>query len=196
MSVLPESASFASFFIVFAILFLSTILLGVNLKTLLANILPLLRKPNLQLGPLVVKLSAWTESSYIQWYLNILNPYSELKFDRPSITEVKWSIDRKVLYIFYQFIRYIIRRLPVILLHSFLLREISMPKEQYILFLYRNNRYLHIKYHPIWFIKDVIRGLLIPAWICLTAGIVCYLMLQDILWVSFNLVRRKLHKDR
>jgi hypothetical protein len=37
MSVLPESAPFASFFVVFAILFLSTILLGVNLKTLLAN---------------------------------------------------------------------------------------------------------------------------------------------------------------
>jgi hypothetical protein len=88
MSVLPKSASFPSFFVVFAILFLFTILLGVNLKTLLANIPPLLRRSKPQLGPLA-KLSAWTKSSYIQGYLNILNPYSELKFDRPSNAEEK-----------------------------------------------------------------------------------------------------------
>jgi hypothetical protein len=68
-----------------------------------------------------------------------------------------------------------------------------MPRDQYILYLYRNNRYVHIRYHPIWFIKDVIRGLLIPAWIALAAGIVCYLVLLDILWGSFNLVLRQLH---
>jgi hypothetical protein len=198
MSVLPRSASFPSFFVVFAILLLFTILLGVNLKTIQANMHSLLQRSKSQ-QRFSEKLFAWTKSSYVRRYLDLLNPYKEFKLDPLPFNEIEWNSEHiwlSLLILLCQFMLFIIlsipfillRNLPVILLRKFLLPEIFMPKDQYNLFLYRNNRYMTIRYHPVWFVKDVIRGFLIPAWIAVAAGIVCYLVIQDILWRSFMLV--------
>jgi hypothetical protein len=49
---------------------------------------------------------------------------------------------------------------------------------------YRYNPYANVNYHPAWFIKDVIRALLIPAWIAVAVGMVGYLVVLDILYGS------------
>lgn len=78
--------------------------------------------------------------------------------------------------------------LPVFILRQLVLPEICMPIDQYILYKHRNNPYVHIYYHWVWFIKDVIRGVLIPAWICVAIGMVCYLMVLDILGGCLRLI--------
>lgn len=91
---------------------------------------------------------------------------------------------------------FILRSLPFLLLRKSPLAEIFMPKDQYNLFLYRNNRYITIRYHPIWLVIDVIRCFLVPAWIAVPAGIVCCIVIQDIFLESFILVIRLLFNCR
>lgn len=63
-----------------------------------------------------------------------------------------------------------------------------MPMDQVIMFRYRRNHLFPVKYHWLYFIKDVFRGILIPVWIGIAAGIVCYLVLLDILEGCLSLV--------
>jgi len=93
MSVLPKSASFASFFIVFSTLFLFTILLALNLSTFYAKIAPLFRRPKLQLD-LLSKLLLWTNciGTYISLLAN-LSSYGPWEFFETLIdkqTGLRW----------------------------------------------------------------------------------------------------------
>jgi hypothetical protein len=64
-----------------------------------------------------------------------------------------------------------------------------MPIDQYIMFQYRNNPYFgNVSYHLLYFVKDIIRGILIPAWIAVAAGIVGYIAVLDILGLILQLV--------
>ncbi|KAH8587293.1 hypothetical protein B0O99DRAFT_656496 [Bisporella sp. PMI_857] len=166
MSVLPKSATFPSFFVVFTGLFLSTILLGTNIWPLLAGIPP--KFQNRSLGLLAQLFASWI-LHYIEEYTHMLNPYRDYT---PNISyELR-----------YLCIPIIFRGIPIFILRGFLLHKIYMPRDQYILYLYRDNRFMHVKYHPVWFVKDVIRAIFIPAWLALATSIICYLVLLDILW--------------
>lgn len=74
------------------------------------------------------------------------------------------------------------------MLRRLVLPEICMPIDQCILYQYRNNPYANVHYHPLWVIKDVIRGLLIPGWIGVAVGLVGYLAILDIIGGVFKLI--------
>ncbi|EHK22977.1 uncharacterized protein TRIVIDRAFT_222235 [Trichoderma virens Gv29-8] len=187
ISVLPESASFASFLIFLAILLLFTTLLGLKLSTLstlLATIAPVFRKSTLESSwrDLLPALPPWMEN-YIKLYMSLLDRTSSRGFwdflgesSQPPTTALGWEL----LYFLYQLILFAIRILPALLLRYCLVPEILYPRYQWFLFQYRHNRYMTIKYHPILFIIDIIRFALIPVWIVLAACIICFFVLLDV----------------
>ncbi|KAI0382261.1 hypothetical protein F5Y04DRAFT_288018 [Hypomontagnella monticulosa] len=181
MSVLPTSASFASFFIVLAIFILLTII-GLNLSALLAlfaTVTPRSRKktPGPIEGNLMSKLPPWMEN-YIRFYMNVFDNSNELSlkdsFNLP-VTGREWLTLPIYLAV------YVTRILPALAMRRWLLPEILYPRYKWLLFLYRHNRYVTIKYHPILFVTDFIRFTLIPAWVVLALCIVCYFPILDML---------------
>lgn len=114
-------------------------------------------------------------------YIDLLNPYNK-NFTYESTHFPKYN------FLPYRILRFLIFTLPVFILRQLVLPEICMPIDQYILYKHRNNPYVHIYYHWVWFIKDVIRGVLIPAWICVAVGMVCYLVVLDILGGCLRLI--------
>jgi len=173
MGVLPKSATFLSFFIVFAVLLLLTMLLGVNLKRITQK-----------LGSRTSAQGSSPVSAYIKQYMEILNPYNKpQKISHTQFYRLPESESRP-----YLLARFFINGLPLVLLRSLVLPEICMPIDQYILYKHRNNPYVDIYYHWAFFIKDVIRGMLIPAWIAVAIGIVAYLLLLDIVYGSVRLL--------
>lgn len=114
-------------------------------------------------------------------YLHLLNPYRDLK------ANLDWHSDSSTS-IVYKIVWALTYGLAICLLRGLVLPEIFMPVDQYTLFLYRNNRFVTIKYHWIWVIKDIVRGILIPAWIALATAIVCYFVALDVIWELSYLV--------
>jgi hypothetical protein len=187
MSVFPKTATFPSFFVVFAIIFLLTILLGLNLKKMLQRLKPMKTQGSTiadtpllskQLKELFKMLAMQLSPAilYIGWYLRLLNPYNDYEY-RP---EAESMILRAL--------EHVILRIPILILRKCIMPEICMPIDQYILFRYRHNRYHNIQYHPIYFVKDIIRGLLIPVWITVAAGIIACLVVRDIIGACLALV--------
>jgi hypothetical protein len=189
MSVLPKSASFASFFVVFAILFLFTILLGLNLPTLLANLFHLtqgwspqarlsLKRPSFSLSR-----PEWTKIDYIQGYVDILNPTIDLR-DSLSRPRENWGyvVGESWPFLFFW---YVFRRFPVLVLHHFLANEVNFPFYQWFLYQHRHNPRMNIKYHWVFFVKDFFRFFLIPVWFVLGGAVICYLVVQDVLGLFF-----------
>ncbi|KAG9249715.1 uncharacterized protein F5Z01DRAFT_745981 [Emericellopsis atlantica] len=197
MSVLPESASFASFLIFFAILFFFTILLGLNLSVLSALPAKTARyfrrrsfaKRQRDLSP---TLPSWMEN-YINAYISLLDRSSNvcvIGFDygltsRPN--GFLWWIP----YLLYRFMFFVFRTLPALVLRHCLIPEILYPRYQWLLFQFRHNRYVTIVFHPALFVIDAIRFSLVPAWVVLAACIICYLVLQDAFIGIFNFKPRK-----
>jgi hypothetical protein len=175
MSVLPESVTFASFFIVLAIFFLFTTVLIFNLETLVTKI----RRPSSSLvtnirlpGPLMHVASLF--GTYINSYVKMLNPHTTYDIPSLSICNFPW---------------WILRSLPIVVLRSFLLQEINMPMDQYYRFQYRHNRFTGVIYLPWWgVLLNIVRGILIPAWIVLTMGIICFQVLLDMISSALILV--------
>ena len=165
MSVLPESATFVSFFIVLAIFFVFTTVLVFNLETLVTK----MRRPSSSLirlpGPLVDVASLFR--IYINGYMKMLNPHTDYNIPSLGICNFPW---------------WILRTSTIVLLRSFLLPEIYMPMDQYIMFQYRHNRFARVIYIPWWgVLLNIVRGILIPAWIVLAVGIICYQVLLDMI---------------
>ncbi|KAE9369271.1 hypothetical protein N431DRAFT_469196 [Stipitochalara longipes BDJ] len=173
MGVLPKSASFLSFFIVFAILFLLTMLLGINLKKIAQKLKSRTFAP--ESSPVSV---------YIKLYMDLLNPYNKPE----KISSAHFYRLPELDYWLYLLARWFINGLPIVLLRNLVLPEICMPIDQYIMYQHRNNPYVDIKYHWVFFIKDVIRGILIPAWIAVAIGVLGYLLILDILYGSLLLI--------
>ncbi|KAH8770654.1 hypothetical protein F5882DRAFT_507259 [Hyaloscypha sp. PMI_1271] len=157
MSVFPKSATFLSFFLVFAFLFFCIMLLGMNLKTIPQ------RSKTRTVIPNAAPVLAYMQSD--EFY---------------RLPDVNFWVFRLG--------RWFISGLPIVILRNLVLPEICMPIDQYIMYQYRYNPYENVDYHPVWFIKDVIRALLIPAWIAVVVGIVGYLVVLDILYGSLLLV--------
>jgi hypothetical protein len=176
MSVFPKSATFQSFFVVFVVLFLLTILLGLNLRKIL---LGFKTRSMTASSPLLawlvkqsVKFGAFAKA-YVKRYLRLLNPYDKNALDSFGL---------------FSYLYILLASLPIRLLRHLVLPEICMPMDQVIMFRYRRNHLFPVEYHWLYFIKDVFRGILIPVWIGIAAGIVCYLVLLDILEGCLSLV--------
>jgi hypothetical protein len=183
MSVLPESATFVSFFIVLAIFFVFTTALVFNLETLVtkmrrpsSSLVAKIRLPgsalvtNIRLpGPLVDVASLFR--IYIHGYMKMLDPHTEYKIPSLGICNFPW---------------WILRTSTIVVLRSFLLPEIYMPVDQYTMFQYRHNRFAGVIYIPWWgVLLNIARVILIPAWIVLAAGIICYQVLLDMISSAF-----------
>jgi hypothetical protein len=189
MSVLPNSAKLGSFFVVFAIFLLLTILLGLNLPTLISNLFRLVQgwTPRASLSVKTPNISVrrpeWTKHDYIQGYVDILNPTIELRasLSRPG---GNWG-DEGVKSWPFLGIWYVFRRFPILLLHHFLAQEVNFPFYQWFLFKYRHNAMMDIRYHWLFFVKDFFRFLLLPIWVALGGAIVFYLVLQDFIGIFF-----------
>jgi hypothetical protein len=172
MSVLPESATFASFFIVLAIFFIFTTILVFNLETLVtkmrypsSSLIAKMRHPSSSLIA-KIRLPSFLRI-YIHEYMKMLNPYTD--YNIPSIDK-------------FNFPWWILRALTIVVLRSFLLPEINMPMDQYIMFRIRHNRFVGIRYLPWWgILLNIARGILIPAWIVLAVVIICYQVLLDMI---------------
>lgn len=196
MSVLPESASFASFFILFAILLLFTIFLGLNLSALLAKIGPLIRKPKL---PSIAigerfdsfKLPSWIiflcikAHDFIEWILELAISYGVWEYFG-GLEEIPEAIWAWPLFLVVQTILLIIVFLPVLVVRYCAIPEILYPKYQWYLFQYRGNPYLRIKHYKVLIITDIVRFSLIPAWIALVVVITLYLSLLELIFFGFE----------
>ena len=179
MSVLPESATFLSFFVVLAIFFVFTTVLIFNLETLVTHMrrpsssrVAKIRLPgsalvtNIRLPGLLVDMASLF-SIYIEGYMTMLNPHTEYHIPPLSISNFPW---------------WILRTSTIVVLRSFLLPEINMPMDQYIMFRYRHNRFARVIYIPWWgVLLNIARGILIPAWIVLALAIICYQVLLDMI---------------
>lgn len=186
MSVLPKSATFVSFFVVLAIFFVFTTVLVFNLETLVtkmrrpgSSLVAKIRLPgtslvtNIRLPGSLVDVASWFRI-YINGYMNMLNPHTDYNIPSLGIRNLPW---------------WILRTLTIVVLRSFLLPEINMPMDQYFMFQYRNNRFVNLEYIPWWgVLLNIARGILIPVWIVLAVGIICYQVLLDIISSAFNAV--------
>jgi hypothetical protein len=189
MSVLPNSASFASFFVVFAISLFLTILLGLNLPTFLAKLFHLTQgwspraRLSLRKSSFSLKRPGWTKIDYIQEYVDILNPTIELEssLSRPG---ENWGDAARSSWPFL-FFWYVFRRFPVLVLHHFLANEVNFPFYQWFLYQYRHHPTIDIYYRWVFFVGDFFRFILLPAWIVLGGAVVYYLVVQDVLGLLF-----------
>ena len=189
MSVLPNSATFRSFFVVLAIFLLSTLCIGFYLSTLLATVLPPLLRPPLALTRRLKR--SLQSSTYIQNYIDLLNPSRAVKFDWPPkptwishLGILSWlCVDKACLCIWWLF-----RKLPANFVHYVFVREILFPRDQYVLFQYLGNPILGLRWHPLAFIRDFIRLMLLPVWVALVGGIVICLVVQDVVAGFLGLV--------
>ena len=141
---------------------------------------PLLSKQRKELFKMLAMLLS-PAILYIGWYLRLLNPYNDYEYHPHAQS---WII---------LILEYVTIRIPILILRKCILPEICMPIDQYVLFRYRNNRYHNIQYHPIYFVKDIIRGLLIPVWITVAAGIIACLVVRDIIGVGWLTSWRIVH---
>lgn len=187
MSVLPKSASFPSFFVVLAISLLLTVLLVLQLPTLIAKwfhvtrTLPPRAVQAVKKASISFKRPKWTRIPYIQGYVDILNPTIDLEghLSRPSEGWGEVAQDS----IPFLIVWFTFRRLPVLVLHYFLAHEVNFPFYQWFLYQHRDNPMMEIYYHWAFFIRDFIRAVLLPAWVVVGGAVLCYLIIQDALGV-------------
>lgn len=180
MSVLPSSATFWSFFLVLLLLLLLTITLGVLFGTILQDF-----KTRAIHGLQSLKL-------YIASYKKLVNPFDEtyeLRYVLPD-EEDSWLIHPLLALLA------LLTIIPVYFLRSVVMREIYMPSRQYFMFVHRENEYLHVRYHPVKFLIDIIRGALIPAWIVVAIVIMGYLVSLDVLCGLYDMLSGRNKRKR
>jgi hypothetical protein len=144
MTVLPSTASFASFFVVFFLLLLFTALLGLGFPRLLTVLRQVLRQrkeseadtPNNGAWRKMKASATWLGSiPYICWYLNVLRPSVELDtflkvpeyWEQPNLAGAMLRILAPIPW-------FLGRYVPVLLIHNCLIPEIVYPEYQLWLF--------------------------------------------------------------
>lgn len=200
ITVLPSSATFASFLIVLSVFLVLTALLGLNLP----NLLKVSRNASMYLKnfargdvlpDLKARARAFCNRPYIRWYMNVLRPSRDvhviLDIDRWLSSDSdndRSSLLRMVLLLS----KYCIRDLPIILLHYYLVPEILYPEYQWFL-LHRIGRgpIWTVRWYPPLVIVDLIRFSLIPLWTVLSIVLVLYLMFGDGLFAVYTAAFRR-----
>ncbi len=190
MTVLPKSASFSSFFVVLVVLLLFTISLGLKMSPVLNTTLSLLRKLKPQRSPAAyqrfrLKLPKWL-SDYIQGYILLLEDPESYSFKLPDLPRSCADfLDLLLILVFGFFVLIWDLIRPIRLLRDFLIPEILHPRDQWVLFQYRHNRYLNIQWHPICFVLDIFRFAFIPVWVATAIALLCVLVVEDLLAFMF-----------
>ncbi|KAF2258987.1 hypothetical protein CC78DRAFT_537401 [Lojkania enalia] len=186
MNVLPSSATLWSFFVMLFLFFFGTVCIGLYLSTLLAwlQILPALAaRANHQL----------TKLQYIRLYIDLLNPSSEVNVqllnDPDWVEGSNWLVKLGVWLLWWP-----LRALPAILVHYVFVRELFFLRDQYVALQYYGNVVMgqRIYWHPLGLVRDIVRFILLPVWAAAIVGIVCLLVLEDILFLIFNVISRGL----
>lgn len=156
MTVLPNSATFASFFAVLAIAFAFTLLLGINLSQIRTLILLGAQDSNLWSR---ISLAPFRRiKAYVESYLDELGTP---KHGERSIVNIRSCL--------------------VAVIRDFLIPEIHLPLTLWNRFLYRNNPYVRVWWSPVLVLVHAIQIVLIPVWISIVMGMLVVLISLDIL---------------
>lgn len=166
MSVLPSSATFASFFAVLAIAFAFTLLLGINLSRIRTLVLLGAQDSNLWLR---IALAPFRRiKAYVESYVDEIGTP---KHGERSIVNVRSCL--------------------VAVIRDFLIPEIHVPLTLWNRFLYRNNLYVRVWWSPILVLVHAIQIVLIPVWISLVAGMLLVLIFWDVISRCYHFSSRK-----
>lgn len=209
MSVLPHSASFASFFVVLAVFLLFTILFGANLPNFIAKTSPFFQNPSLLFcRPKTAGIAGLWRGDMPPWVKDYIESYIYLldRFRGNSIWKLlvgqplkypKARLLRWPLFAFYATVLLLTRLIPAIILRHFAVPEILYPHFQWILFKYRHHYALEhkIKRYKILIFTDIVRFALVPAWIVLALVVLCNLVLQDLVVWIFKLIVKVLRSE-
>lgn len=186
MSVLPSSATFASCFIVFALLVFLTLLtsfyptilhqvksidlealkgkLNGSLNTANAIAPEKLMDPSRVTSPLQKEDSKATKSRWIRYLLE-LRPRSE---SNPRNLFSAWVHGGILAIVF-----------------DFLVPELQFPRHQYNLYKNRHNKFLIAsgwRWHPLAFVRDIVRLLLLPVWAALAIALLISWAVYKVIW--------------
>ena len=221
MSVLPNSATFASFFIVLALLLTLTLspsiyhtlqrrlqsfdistfnvfgqikiaalserptLLGVS--NILKGAIPeaLINQPSV--SPPVTPSQ---EESRLVRYLQALKPHSKEWYrGQASFSEFRARFPKPVS--FYYLFLSIFWEIPNKIAWCYLVPELRFPLDQWVLYVHRDNRFVRDarwKWHPLAFIRDIVRALILPCWGIIVLAILVWLGSLLLLKVIFLLL--------
>lgn len=159
MNVLPSSATLSSFFVVFLIFLLITLLFGVNLHKILSTLQNYW--PQRKNYRKLVK-------SYMQWQMHTPTFVKEVRRQM----QIPILLEEEELGYFRTRTRFLI------------LREMALPLEILHNFRLRNNTFVRYEWRFSLFIEHVFRLFLLPLWTVLFVLLLCYYTLKT-LWVVF-----------
>ncbi|KAF2471941.1 uncharacterized protein BDR25DRAFT_16612 [Lindgomyces ingoldianus] len=213
MSVLPNSASFASFFVVLAVLLILT--LSPNIYRVILCRLQSIRTAAFRAStrkatapiepPISPEASASSEDIIpealidplkvtppsgprkkkprLVRYLQALKPHSNMCLPpRHSLNDFKTRFPK--LDSFFYLIKWIFCEIPETIAFCYLVPELQFPMDQYNLYKSRGSEFMKRagwKWHPLAFVRDVIRALLLPLWAIIVIVILVWLMLLVLL---------------
>lgn len=187
MSVLPQVATFRSFFVVLLVFLAVTILLGINLSSFK-------RKQKLKFSrsfsgasrlgiPRLVEIPLSWALNYAISYRTLLWPDQE----RRLISDSQWiQLERPIGWDWLRF--------PILILHwlyrnsrialtniaQFCVAEARLPYVLWNRFSYRHSKFVQFRWSPVLLVVHIVRLLLIPLWTLLAIVIACYLVILDI----------------
>ena len=221
MSVLPNSASFASFFIVLAVLLaltlspsiyhalqrrlksfdISTFSIFGQIKTATLAKHPILsgvsNAPKKAVPEALINQSNISppvtpshRKSRLVRYLQALKPQSrEWYRDQASFSEFKARFPKPGS--FYYLFLSIFWEIPNKIAWCYLVPELRFPRDQWLLYVHRDNKFVRDagwKWHPLAFIRDIVRALLLPCWGIIVIAIVVWLGLLKLLKLIFSIL--------
>jgi hypothetical protein len=191
MSVLPSSATLWSFFVVLVIFLITTISMGFFLTGILATFKPLQ-------APLVNttrRLAKFLQTStFLREYIDLLNPYHKkdvidpIWYDPDSETAFYHSYPFLLPLVFVM-LYWVVRGLPKVLAHK-LVQELTFPYDQYVMLQYLGNNILGLMWHPLAFLRDIVRLAFLPVWAGLIVGLVALIIVEDVVWFCFFVAPR------
>lgn len=180
MSVLPSSTTLYSFFVVLVGLLLLTITAAIFHPVLRNDILPtLLSLLDHSRKSLVSASRRAGISGYLNSYVQLIKGSGKTMgmraIDKAYNTAGCLGMCILILPI-------LVRVAPEVVV-SMCVDEIKFPRDQYVMARYIGNRYVNYQWHPLAFVRDAIRLVLLPVWVALAAGLVPYIMALDILYL-------------
>ncbi|KAF2680728.1 hypothetical protein K458DRAFT_87165 [Lentithecium fluviatile CBS 122367] len=184
MSVLPSSTTLYSFFIVLIGLLILTTTAAIYHPVLRNDILPHLFSLLDHSRKALVSASGRAGiSGYLNSYIHLIKGSRDTLGARAvsKAWDAAGCLSMCIL-----ILPILVRVVPEIII-SACVEEIKFPRDQYIMAQYIGNRYVNYQWHPLAFVRDAIRLLLLPVWVALAAGLMPYIMAVDVLYLVLSL---------
>lgn len=193
MSVLPSSATFPTFFAVLAILFLVTILVGAYLSTIALSlhhsiavpfhqfITPPLRNFFGSGNQFVKEIALIKTLDDIPHLFNILSILEDIEAPTVAHHPWIWSFLNSIYQVFVAFPSAIVRKLW---------RELLLPRDLWIAFRLRDNKFVEFRWTPLLCVVDIFRLVLLPIWLVVIVIVVGYLLVLKLCIEVSRLFRR------